>query len=76
MICEANKLKAKTKDNTGNIQNISVSDSGNCTFLKIYWAGKHQKGAISGPGNLQKGLEILYQSRSKQEKKGLLQDRV
>ena len=60
MICEANKLKAKTKDNTGNLQNMSVSGSVNCTFLKIYWAGKHQKGAISGPGNLQKSREILY----------------
>ena len=60
MICEANKLKAKTKDNTGNLQNMSVSGSGNCTFLKIYWAGKHQNGAISGQGNHQKGREILY----------------
>ena len=49
------KLKVKIKDNTGNLQNMPVSGSGNCTFLKIYWAGKHQKGAISGPGNLQKG---------------------
>ena len=54
------KIKAKTKDNTVNLQNMSVSGPGNCTFLKIYWAGKHQKGAISGPGNLQKGREILY----------------
>ena len=65
MICEANKLKAKTKDNTGNLQNMSVSGPGNCTFLKIYWAGKHQKGAISGPGNLQKGREILYPPSAK-----------
>ena len=39
---------------------MSVSGSGNNTFLKIYWAGNHQKGAISGPGNLQKAREILY----------------
>ena len=59
MICEAKKLKVKTKDNTVNLQNMSVSGSGNCTFLKIYWAGNHQKGAISGPGNLQNAQDIL-----------------
>ena len=60
MICEAEQLKARRKDNTVNLQNMSVSGSGNNTFLKIYWAGNHQKGAISGPGNLQKAREILY----------------
>ena len=61
MICEAEQLKARRKDNTVNLQDMSVSGSGNNTFLKIYWAGNHQKGSISGPGNLQKAREILYQ---------------
>ena len=60
MICAARQLKARKTENTVNLQNMSVSGSGNNTFLKIYWAGNHQKGAISGPGNLQKAREILY----------------
>ena len=63
MICEAEQLKARRKDNTVNLQNMSVSGSGNNTLLKIYWAGNHQKGAISGPGNLQKAREILYRKK-------------
>ena len=48
-ICsKAVKSKKKT-ENTINLQNMSVSGSGNNTFLKIHWAGNHQKGAISGP---------------------------
>ena len=62
MTCQAGQLKARIKENTINLQNMSVSGSGNDTFLKIYWAGNHQKGAISGPRNLQKAQDILYQS--------------
>ena len=60
MICAARQLKARKTEKTVNLQIMSVSGSGNNTFLKIYWAGNHQKGAISGPGNLQKAREILY----------------
>ena len=44
---------------------MSVSGSGNCTFLKIYWAGNQQKGAISGQENLQKARDILYRQGMK-----------
>ena len=42
----------RLSDKTVYLQNMSVSGSWKCTFLKIYWAGNHQKGAISGSGNL------------------------
>ena len=62
MICAARQLKERKTENTVNLQIMSVSGSGNNTFLKIYWAGNHQKGAISGPGNLQEAQEILYRA--------------
>ena len=38
---------------------MSVAGSRNCPFLKISWAWNLQKGAISGPGNLQKAWDTL-----------------
>jgi hypothetical protein len=47
-------FKSKQKGEPKNSSNISVSGSGNCTFLKISLPSNLQKGAISATQNLHK----------------------